>query len=1422
MKRKSIVFVCFALLVIVALFAFTACSENGGTGKDEKKIVSLTAEVPETDFVIGQIDYSKIPLIVKYNNGETKTVFLTENMIDPSDRAKLLDGAQPGTRQIRVAYEGFSTKIDLKLVLPKTSYYTITLVGGYVSAVNGTKIVSPVIPEDGGSFSESYAAGTVLTLTWKTVSGKHFERWTVDNVEIDGESIINVTVNANVEYRAYSSSVVNTVSFVVGFDDLAVKPKTTNVLNERDIETLAKDGYVFLGWTTDQINETDARSGYEKNRVTFPYVVTRDATLYGVWTPIGIVYTEIADGYAVSAFNGNVSELVIPDTYNGRPVTTICSGAFTLPKSGVITKITLPSSLQRVEEGAFADCRQLKEILVADGSERFVSENGVLYEKGKKTLCSYPAAKVAATYVIPDETSDIASKAFFDAAVGGIRLGANVKRIGNLAFDGATVSYVDFYDVNPSELNIAKYLFNRNVSQICVAESKKSIFESNSADFKRYANKIVTDRNELSEIGSYSTIEPDGKKAETVYRVIKNDNFEIQEETAEIITTSRDVMNYTLQIYTQGEKHYTITSLGPSAFARCVDLSVFRIPSGSKLERICDGAFDDTPWIETLTSDAIIANDVYYKYLGGAETVKFGSLRIDKIAEGAFSGKTELKYLDITDNASLKVIAAYAFYECTNFRGFKCKRNQNGNGLYLKSGVEKIGAYAFYGTSITGITVQLEDQTTTHEWKSIGGYAFGNCDLLSYVQMPVAIEDIAYTAFIGCTALEKFELIGDRNRVRTEENKNRTVRFEVHDGVLYDKKGDEYVLYCYPAGRIEGEFDPSLTTEKIYATSIEKDETQYIGNNGKTKVGAIHFNEQRIDLYLTITVDDYSKLQSGDIGEGIVMYGERPLSETTEIINGVANGEKLFSIIDGNDEILLLYDEVSKKYYYYNTLRVTEFAPHALYDANIGALVVPETVEKIPSTAIDVKGLTYVLFKGNPPENYKDIFTGAEPSHVVIPEQIMVGTNRKKFYNDSEVQAAKDRTTVPYRFFYAYGEDYDRTVLYGLSTENATVSVVRTSRTAVAITVPKEIYVYKYSDGSVADFTESGKKRVLAYAFFGGKLKEVYLRQIDEICNNAFTEAYEMTKLDLNGDFISKLGNNVFGSKFGNGLFVYDYTNGAELYASVENWQEGMSFFTYGTNGDKKAAKYLISDPKGPFAVIQYLNGEQNVFVELQYDTITAEEVATIRANIGKKGYEITYFIRADGGETIPASSNYSVEYNQILTCMFTPKEYVVYIYASETVVFDENFKFVSKNETGLVKYETKAVYGENYSFEPVKNGAGKYFFLKFFSNDEIISASGVWNYEFDNEAELLVIVGYKLVLYDKNHTFDEKIVFAGKSFSLDVPKPKEGEEFVGWALKADDTQTLITDNKGKSSQEWQETGSDEYKVYAVYEKESQ
>ena len=69
--------------------------------------------------------------------------------------------------------------------------------------------------------------------------------------------------------------------------------------------------------------------------------------------------------YSVSDCNQNASDsLVIPNTYNGLPVTSIGSSAFAACRS--ITSVTIPDSVTSIGNSAFEDCNDLTHVTIPD------------------------------------------------------------------------------------------------------------------------------------------------------------------------------------------------------------------------------------------------------------------------------------------------------------------------------------------------------------------------------------------------------------------------------------------------------------------------------------------------------------------------------------------------------------------------------------------------------------------------------------------------------------------------------------------------------------------------------------------------------------------------------------------------------------------------------------------------------------------------------------------------------------------------------------------------------------------------------------------------------------------------------------------------------------------------------------------------
>ena len=66
------------------------------------------------------------------------------------------------------------------------------------------------------------------------------------------------------------------------------------------------------------------------------------------------------DTYMVSDYNGTAIEVIIPSTYNGKPVTSIGDSAFYNCTS--LTSIEIPASVTSIGDSAFSNCSSLKTI----------------------------------------------------------------------------------------------------------------------------------------------------------------------------------------------------------------------------------------------------------------------------------------------------------------------------------------------------------------------------------------------------------------------------------------------------------------------------------------------------------------------------------------------------------------------------------------------------------------------------------------------------------------------------------------------------------------------------------------------------------------------------------------------------------------------------------------------------------------------------------------------------------------------------------------------------------------------------------------------------------------------------------------------------------------------------------------------------
>lgn len=192
-------------------------------------------------------------------------------------------------------------------------------------------------------------------------------------------------------------------------------------------------------------------------------------------------YQILEDGTAaITKYLGSAAELQIAGIIDGRAVTAISDEAFW--SCGTLTGILVPegvvriggdafnncSSLKRVQlsstlafigvgafsncsslesiqipdkvevigAGAFSACSSLKEIVVSEQNANYCSKDGILFNKSRTQLISYPGAK-SSEYTVPDGVVTIGYAAFHSCAnLTGVNLPDSVAAIESYAFYG--------------------------------------------------------------------------------------------------------------------------------------------------------------------------------------------------------------------------------------------------------------------------------------------------------------------------------------------------------------------------------------------------------------------------------------------------------------------------------------------------------------------------------------------------------------------------------------------------------------------------------------------------------------------------------------------------------------------------------------------------------------------------------------------------------------------------------------------------------------------------------------------------------------------------------------------------------------------------------------------------------------------------
>ena len=471
---------------------------------------------------------------------------------------------------------------------------------------------------------------------------------------------------------------------------------TASVIEEEPIPYSDYDEYVFEGWYTDY-------ECSEENKVSFPYTVTEDITLYAKWmeTEFYLYYNlnDNSNGYEVTGYYGEPTEVVIPSTYRGLPVTGIDEFAFSGCDSLTNIKFSTDSNIARIGDGAFSHCRSLTSVKLPAGVKS-IGES------------AFFACTNLMDIVLPNSVTNIGMMAFWETEYYQEKNWDDNELFISNHLIQVKSSVADSYTIKQGTLCVADhaFIYCETLTNIEIPASVTSVGGAFREGCDALENIIVSESNPV--YSSQNGILFNKNKTEIIHvPVAIKGELVIPDSVTSIgdfVFDGRSGLTGELMIPD------SVTSIGVAAFRNCRGLAgELIIPAG-------------------VTS---LANSVFSGCTGltGKLIIPDG---MTSIGSWAFEGCSGLTGELIIPNR-VKYIGEQAFRDCYGLTGE----------LIIPNSVMSIGWMTFYNCS--GLTsIEIPDSVT-----SIGSSAFSGCSRLTSIEIPASVTSIGSDAFYGCTSL---------------------------------------------------------------------------------------------------------------------------------------------------------------------------------------------------------------------------------------------------------------------------------------------------------------------------------------------------------------------------------------------------------------------------------------------------------------------------------------------------------------------------------------------------------------------------------------------------------------------------------------------------------------------------------------------
>lgn len=511
----------------------------------------------------------------------------------------------------------------------------------------------------------------------------------------------------------------------------------------------------------------------------------------------GCTYRLVNNGmeYEVASAVATATEIVLEDSYRGKPVTALGVNSFrnvqrletvvvgnnvrSIGKAAfynciALKNITLPDTLSYIGEEAFKNCRDLESFAVPSGVTA-LQKSTFAYCRSLKEIdlnnvtaiggSAFNSCTAFEEFTVPDTVTSVGDSSFGNAtALKEVTVGSGVISIGTRAFSGcAALKTVNFSDAGNLQ-SIGQGAFYKTA--LTEVELPAGLQRIGSQAFEAAGNlNSVSIPDSVTVVGSYAFYNT------AIYNEAKTNNDRLVYADKWLVQTIPDEASPIIELQYES----TDSSSGIEV-----------IKAGTV--GIADYTFFNSPLVEVRLPRSV-------KYLGAGvfnlcqDLLHFhadeaGSL-LELVDQGAFAYCTELKTVNFNTatDAHLKEIGNSAFMGCKSLN-----YQSGGSGRFIPSTVERIGSNAFKDTRlfeyadeygvvyaddwVVGCTgsytikdgmaykpdVKTHSDIKLRDDVKIADYAFYACLDLGTVTNSTKVQIIGTGAFAYCMKLSSFAL----------------------------------------------------------------------------------------------------------------------------------------------------------------------------------------------------------------------------------------------------------------------------------------------------------------------------------------------------------------------------------------------------------------------------------------------------------------------------------------------------------------------------------------------------------------------------------------------------------------------------------------------------------------------------------------